>query len=275
VRRSVTGTYFSVVIPVFNRDWCVNRASESAISSLVRAGVRGEILLVNDGSTDNSRSICMVITDKYKDCTSIDVKLINHEKNLGVCAAKNTGAKNATGTWLIFLDSDDEMLETSVLNIKEHLSRYDVYPLHFFAAVRDHEDHIKEKCFSEVLSIKEYLNGTNGFEAMPVVRREAFIANQYDEDLSGYESLSYARITTLSGFCVKHPVVVRVYHTEHADRLSSPSGMAKRYRSLLVGHKRFLRENLKNFTFLGLVRHLARIVKCSFLIVYCVYKNKI
>lgn len=58
-----------------------------------------EILIVNDGSTDNSVNIC-------KKFNNLNIRIIN-QKNFGVSSARNTIIKNAKGNWLTFVDSDD------------------------------------------------------------------------------------------------------------------------------------------------------------------------
>lgn len=89
--------YFSIIIPSFNRANIIN----STIQSVLQQSFQDfQILIVDDGSTDNSKEIIEAyLTDpriKY-----------NYQNNAGVCTARNTGAQNATGDYLIFLDSDD------------------------------------------------------------------------------------------------------------------------------------------------------------------------
>lgn len=72
-----------------------------------------ECIVVDDGSTDRTHSIC----DKYK---------INYIKtaNLGVSHARNTGAKAASGSWLAFLDSDDQWLPDKLNRQYQFISEY-------------------------------------------------------------------------------------------------------------------------------------------------------
>lgn len=86
----------SVVIPTYNRAPFVGEAVESVLNQTF---TDYEIIVVDDGSTDNTRESLMRHGDKIK---------YIHQENLGVSAARNTGIRNSTGTWLAFLDSDDQ-----------------------------------------------------------------------------------------------------------------------------------------------------------------------
>jgi len=88
----------SIIIPVYN----VEKYLEQCLESLVDQTLREiEIILINDGSTDNSAKIC----EKYvkKDGR---IRLIN-QKNKGPSAARNAGLKTAKGEFIGFVDSDD------------------------------------------------------------------------------------------------------------------------------------------------------------------------
>lgn len=104
---------FSIIIPVYN----VERYIEQCIDSVLNQTYKNiEIILVNDGSTDNSGKIC----DTYSN--NIDVKVI-HQNNRGLSDARNTGIKNAHGEYIVFLDSDDYWNDIKFLeNINNILS---------------------------------------------------------------------------------------------------------------------------------------------------------
>lgn len=89
----------SIVIPLFN----VERYIESCLRSFENQKYKDfEIIIVNDGSQDNSVAIVENIIKKSK----IKIKLL-HQKNSGVSAARNTGIINAQGEFICFVDADD------------------------------------------------------------------------------------------------------------------------------------------------------------------------
>jgi len=93
----------SVIIPVYNSASFVNQAVSSALSQPETE----EIILIEDGSTDNSRSICEGLAKKFE-----KVRLFQHpeRKNLGAGASRNLGMKKAQHSLIAFLDADDYYL---------------------------------------------------------------------------------------------------------------------------------------------------------------------
>lgn len=89
---------FSIVIPVYN---VAPYLRECVDSVLAQEFTDYEIILVDDGSTDNSPNIC----DEYAE-THTQIKVI-HKANGGLSDARNFGTKEAQGDYLMFLDSDD------------------------------------------------------------------------------------------------------------------------------------------------------------------------
>ena len=89
---------FSIIVPVYN----VETYLGSCVNSLMNQDYGNyEILLINDGSTDESGRICDYFSSI---CSKIKVF---HCKNKGVSAARNYGVSQAQGEYLIFVDSDD------------------------------------------------------------------------------------------------------------------------------------------------------------------------
>lgn len=96
----------SVVIPMYNSENTIEKCIESVLNQSYKGKI--EIIVVNDGSKDNSRQVVEeILKNNSKD---IDIVLINKE-NGGVSTARNAGMKAANGNWIALLDSDDEWLE--------------------------------------------------------------------------------------------------------------------------------------------------------------------
>ena len=88
----------SVVVPVYNVEKYIDRCLNSIINQTYR---KLEIIIVNDGSTDNSRKII----DKF---SKMDSRIIVIDKNNGgLSEARNVGINAATGDYITFIDSDD------------------------------------------------------------------------------------------------------------------------------------------------------------------------
>lgn len=99
---------YSIIIPVYNTQSYVKSCLESVFNNDTRDF---EIIVVNDGSTDDSLRKCQQIQLKYPNY----IKIID-QPNLGVSVARNEGIEAATGDYLIFLDSDDKLAPGSLDN---------------------------------------------------------------------------------------------------------------------------------------------------------------
>lgn len=94
---------FSIIIPVYNVEKYLKRCIDSVLNQTYN---NYEIIIINDGSTDNSSKIL----ESYK---NPKIKIINQENN-GVSYSRNVGVSNSTGDYILFLDSDD-FYETKLL----------------------------------------------------------------------------------------------------------------------------------------------------------------
>ncbi|WP_029502968.1 glycosyltransferase family 2 protein [Lachnoclostridium phytofermentans] len=103
----------SVIIPVYN----VEAYIEKCLDSLVKQTIweQMELILVDDGSRDHSKEICMGYANKYS-----NIKVL-HQKNSGVSAARNRGIDAATGIYIAFMDADD-YAETDLYEILYHVA---------------------------------------------------------------------------------------------------------------------------------------------------------
>lgn len=95
----------SIIVPVYN----VEAYIEDCLRSVAAQTYNGEIecIIVNDCTTDNSCSIIERFIAGYNG--NIQFTLLHHDKNRGLSAARNTGIDAATGEYVYFLDSDDEI----------------------------------------------------------------------------------------------------------------------------------------------------------------------
>ncbi len=93
---------FSIIIAVYNTESYIAETLDSIINQSMNFEKHVEIILVNDGSTDNSEKICKEYVSKYKN----NIKYF-YKANGGVSTARNLGISKAKGKYFNFLDSDD------------------------------------------------------------------------------------------------------------------------------------------------------------------------
>ena len=107
---------FSIVIPAYNYAQTLPRALESA---LLQKGSDYEVLVVNDGSSDNTEEVLAALHHKYP---GQFYSVSRH--NSGLAATRNYGIQHTRGTWLIFLDSDDEFEAGALANLRATITAH-------------------------------------------------------------------------------------------------------------------------------------------------------
>ncbi|MEO1186284.1 MAG: glycosyltransferase family 2 protein, partial [Cyanobacteria bacterium J06636_27] len=101
----------SVIIPVYNAEKYIAATVQSVLSQTYK---NFEIIIVDDGTPDNSVKICQKFNDSR-------IRII-HQANRGLPGARNTGIRHAQGDYLAFLDADDIWLPEKLEKHVEHLN---------------------------------------------------------------------------------------------------------------------------------------------------------
>ena len=232
---------FSIITPNYNRQDKILRSVDSAKAWLDVAG-EGEIIIVDDGSTDDSVEI---IKKTYAaDITSGKIVLKILEQNGGVTKAKNNGVKEAQGEWLVFLDSDDSLIaDTAKAMSHEILEQGDDIGLMFFRCRDMQKGTLVGEGLdaSKSINIKEKMNWRYG-ECIPVVRRSVANKYPYDEDLLGAEGIAYSRqLAGGIGGRISN-IIVREFDCSGDDRLSTRQGLDSRGKQKALTHWRTFSE---------------------------------
>ncbi len=105
----------SIIIPIYNAAKTLNRCIESILK---QSFTDYELILIDDGSNDESAAMC----DAYQQMgENIKVK---HQKNLGLSAARNAGLKMAQGEYITFVDSDDSISDNTLQELMDELTQH-------------------------------------------------------------------------------------------------------------------------------------------------------
>lgn len=143
--------FYSIIIPVYN----VSKYIEDCLKSILGQSFEDfEIIIINDGSTDNSGEIC----DNYA-INNNCIKVV-HKLNSGTASARNTGLKIAKGKYIWFVDSDDLIAENSLNYLYELLKKYENISVLNFAK-RDFNDHeVQEVSFQISINFFEIVQNS-------------------------------------------------------------------------------------------------------------------
>ncbi|HGY9648192.1 TPA: glycosyltransferase family 2 protein, partial [Streptococcus pneumoniae] len=161
----------SVIIPVYNVEKYLRRCLDSVVNQTYKDI---EVILVNDGSPDNSKEICEEYVAKYS-----NIQLIN-QKNAGLGAARNTGLQYITGNAVTFVDSDD-WLELDAIE-------------YYVASMKKSDADI---VVTQMIRKKEYFSneGTNGTTIKEeVLNQEQFAKKYFKIDGNNIEYYACAKL---------------------------------------------------------------------------------
>lgn len=134
---------YSVIIPVYKAEVTLARC----LDSLLRQERNdAELLLINDGSPDRSGEICLNYAERYK-----NVRYFSKD-NGGVSSARNLGIENATGTYVMFVDSDDYVTDDYFSAVDAVLDEYDfdlIVFSHIKVSGQDWRKRVYAPCFAK------------------------------------------------------------------------------------------------------------------------------
>lgn len=116
----MTENLISVIVPVYNVQDYICECLNSIAAQTCTDGV--ECLIIDDCGHDDSMLLAQTFIDNYNG--KIDFRIIKHEHNKGLSAARNTGIKNATGKYVYFVDSDDTITPDCIEHIIDVAQRY-------------------------------------------------------------------------------------------------------------------------------------------------------
>ena len=111
----------SIIIPVYNGEKYIRRCLNS-ITKNKELNKLIEIIIVNDNSTDNTKEI---INNYIKNNSNLNIQLINNCSNKGCGYSRNVGIDNSNGKYIIVIDSDDTINPDVLLEMYNHLEKYD------------------------------------------------------------------------------------------------------------------------------------------------------
>ena len=145
----------SVIVPVYNCGYFLLRF---ICSILNQTHTNIELILINDGSTDNSGDICDSFAKK-----DLRVKVV-HQKNSGVSVARNRGLELAVGDYITFVDSDDYIESQMYERLIDILTRYDADIAHCGYKRVDTEGNVqKEVNGTHKIICQNQIEATNSF----------------------------------------------------------------------------------------------------------------
>ncbi|MCP5098671.1 MAG: glycosyltransferase [Chloroflexi bacterium] len=200
----------SVITPTYNRAHLIREAIDSV---LTQTFTDFELIIIDDGSTDNTEAVIKQITDPR-------LKYLQRE-NGGASAARNTGLEAATGEWVAFLDSDDlylpERLALQMARIAEVPTAGLVYGRYYGTTVAKDDKKLTGLCH-DPLELRQLLMGPAFHWSTALIRRDYIVQEGgFDTRFAVGEEWEFTIRLALAGcemICVPEPLtLVRMQET--------------------------------------------------------------
>lgn len=209
----------SIIIPLYNKENTISRTIESILS---QTSQDWELIVVNDGSKDNSSTV----VEKYLDDKRIF--LINKE-NGGVSSARNKGLLESKGDWIIFLDADDYLMPNSLAIFEKVIERGDASAIiaNFYMS----KDGISKKYSNhkKTGNIRNYLLDWIKGDICPrcgatLYKKNIVSGHLFDERISRNEDVKFS-LEVLHGVSVQYisePVMIYDQETLNLSQILNP-----------------------------------------------------
>lgn len=199
----------SVIVPIYNAEKYLSKCIESLIHQSYRAL---QIILVNDGSTDNSLTIA-------QDYAVQDTRIaIYSQPNKGQASARNNGLQYANGEWIAFVDADDYLDADCYAQLIQHMANNDCVQMGYRRMSTDGKI-IEEKC------PRYFYQFTS--PCMRLYRRNLFTEHQ----LTFPEGMIYEDVIFSLDFWATNPTFISIPYTGYNYTFNPLSTTAKRNRT--------------------------------------------
>ena len=203
---------FSIVIPCYNYGHWLTRAVNSV---LAQDGADWELLVINDGSTDTTDAVAAELLRRHEP----RLRYLT-QPNRGVAATRNRGIDATTGSYLIFLDADDELAPSALGVYRELIARnpdVDLLAGAYRAITEDGRERIRSVgalASSRRQRLRDYLftKKLNFSNSAAAFRRQVFARRRYPETLRSVEDIPvFAYIAAAREIAVT-PALVAIAH---------------------------------------------------------------
>lgn len=235
---------FSFIIPTFNRADIICEALESVRLEQKASHFSVEVLVADDFSTDNTEQVVK------RWCEQKNISWVFYEKlpkKLGVCAARNNGVNRAQGEYLVFLDSDDQIIPNSLKHINV------IFELHknidlYYGAIKKKSGSLgvlPNALFLETpLDYQQYVSLSGLGEYLQICKRSLLNnpERRFCEQLNGFETFLWMQTLREGAKLWIDPRPVRLYDDLRTDRLCHPDNLAKDSSRLAPGFLLFFQE---------------------------------
>ncbi|MGY2134518.1 glycosyltransferase family 2 protein [Hymenobacter sp. HD11105] len=216
----------SIVIPVYNRKADLPRCLDSTRSRTAHY----EVIVVDDASTDGSYELLQTMDIPH-------MKLFRNPENKGVNYTRNRGIEQASGDYILFLDSDDKLFPNGLDTVAQHVEE-NAPVKHFLFFVSSNEN--KAATAPYTTRYEEWLTESVYGDFTHVIERQTLLQFPFFEQFRAYENLNWLRIIKATEPQLVVPQTVTWVDLDRTDnltktlRLKSVAAIAGKFQYLQV-----------------------------------------
>jgi len=201
----------SIVIPTYNRSASLQQCVESI---LPQRYVDMELIIVDDASTDGTAAWLTAVQQEHS-----FIQVIKNEKNAGVNYARNRGIERALGNYILFLDSDEQLLPGALTTIRSTIAAYP-HCRFFLFLQEDRFATFKNAGSTLPVSYETWIRNEMDGDFIHVVAASTMKQFPFFEQFRMFEYLNWLRIKKATSPLLLQPVVVARRETGRADSLT-------------------------------------------------------
>jgi len=226
---------FSIITPTYNRAKTLERSIKSILK---QSYTNFEMIIIDDGSTDNTKDIVRPYLSDPR------IIYIPGNQNGGVNIARNIGIKHiaSDSDWITFLDSDDEFLPDALEKMKNIIELNTKYDYFAFSVIYENGD---ASCHAEddnlVLDYESTIRGekVSGEWVRTLHRKNINNGFSFNESINAFEALTWFELTKTEK-CLYSREVVRLYYRD-VESITKPSVISKKnYENRIKGFLLYL-----------------------------------
>lgn len=220
--------YISIIVPLYNKENIIKRSIQSVLDQDFQ---NYEIIIVDDGSTDNSVNIIKSISDSDNKITLIQ------QSNRGPSAARNIGAKYAKGEWIVFLDADDEMYKGALKNFHKYAKQYPDVNMFLGEMLISKGGHITTAQYYQPGYVKSIYKAQANEYIVPgpgtiLYKRDLVRMNPFNESIRRFEDMECLLRMYKNAIMYLIPIPVNIHNSDFAEASKGRKNISEDY----IGH---------------------------------------
>ena len=240
--------FFSIILPTYNRAYCIEKAINSVINQNFKSW---ELIIIDDASIDNTYEI-------VKNYNNKNVKYFKLDVNSGVNIARNYAVQKCIGKYVILLDSDNILKDNILYKFKQIIDKEKFNYIKFACENQNKISTVENIDFYGYIDYPNFLNDKMQGEYSTLVESKLLKEIGFFSDINGGEGITWKLIAKKTRKVLYMNEVALIYDDSGDDRLSNKS---KNYKRLVDVFEKDIKVLWKDYLKYSKIRLIKNILK--------------